>query len=190
MRIASPGHAAFAATMVALGVWGLVRGVLPPNSQTGTLVAGAWVLYAWLGAARLSGGPEARRAAFAGGDRGVRIGQVFYGLAQLVFGEAHFRYLALTAGLVPSWLPAHTFWATFTGCTFVAAGLAVLTGFQARLAAALSALQLALFTLLVWVPMMAHGPSAFQWSELVVSWAVTVGAWVVADSYRTRELAT
>jgi len=120
------------------------------------------------------------------------IGRALYGAAMMVFGLAHFAYLKETAGLVPNWLPEPEMWAGVTGGAYIAAGLAMLGGVQARLAAILSAAQMGGFTALVWVPIIAaSGPkTAFQWRETVLSWALTAAGWVIAESYGAKERST
>ena len=143
------------------------------------MLAVAWVIYV-----RFAADWDWMHLGFISGNNGLRIAHVLYGLCLILFGTAHFIDLKDTLSLIPNWLPGHLFWAYFTGCTFIAAGVAVLIGFHARLAAALSALQISLFLLLVWIPIVAAGSKgSFQWSETILNAALAAGAWVVADSY-------
>lgn len=136
---------------------------------TMVMTAGAWALFAAFASDR-----QRQRLGFATGDRGVRIARALYGLGLIPFGYAHFANVQGTAVLVPGWLPWHVGWAYFTGGAFLAAGVAILVGVCAPLAAALSALQMGLFALLVWIPIVAAGKvSAFRWMEVATTLALT-----------------
>jgi len=145
--------------------------------STAMITATAWVLYISIGNDRNSG--------FFTGDKGLRIARILFGLGLIPLGLAHFIYLDATAPVVPAWLQWPVFWSCFTGGAFIAAGIAIIVGVFARLAAVLVTVQIALLTLLVWLPRVVTGDlNAFQWGEVVVSVLLTACAWVVADSYR------
>ena len=163
-------RAVFIATLLE-GSWSL--------ADTMVMTAAAWVLFAWFATEW-----DRQRLGFATGESGVRIACVLYGLGMIPFGYAHFANVKGTAALVPGWLPWHLGWAYFTGGAFIAAGVAMLVGVLARLAAALSTLQMGLFLLLVWVPILAAGSiNAFQRMEVATNLALIAAGWLVTDSF-------
>ncbi len=137
------------------------------------IAAGGLVVYA--ANARIDVGLAARL---------TRLGQIVFGVCAVLFGGAHFFYLNLTVPLVPEWLPpGQVFWAYATGIGQIAAGVAILTGVQARLAAVLLTAMYVAFTLLVHSPMLLSNPSSHtNWSESALNLALIGAAWVVADS--------
>lgn len=117
-----------------------------------------------------------------------RVGQLTFGVCALFFGGAHFVYPEVTSALVPTWMPpSQVFWAYATGVFHIAAGIAILTGVQARLGAYLLTIMYAAFTPLVHLPLLLSDPSKnFFWTENVLNIALVGVAWVVADSLVSR----
>ncbi|HEY2706559.1 MAG TPA: DoxX family protein [Caulobacteraceae bacterium] len=117
----------------------------------------------------------------------ARIARIFFGLCLAVFGVSHFVYAKLTASLVPTWLPpSQLAWADITGAAQIAAGLAMLSGVQARLAAMLLTVMYVIFTCLVHIPSVIASPtSQDNWTENAINLLLIGVAWTAADSLRT-----
>jgi len=114
----------------------------------------------------------------------TRACQLAFGICVLIWGGAHFIYRNLTAPLVPKWLPpSQVFSGYLTGICFVAAGLAILTGIKARLAATLLTTMIASFGLLVNDRVLLDDLSNhWNWSESALNLALIGVAWAMANS--------
>ncbi len=122
-------------------------------------------------------------------ERWSRIARVIFGVCLVYFGLAHHFYLANTVSMVPPWLPpGQTFWAYATGAGHVAAGIAIISGVQARLGAMLLTAMFIVFTLLVHIPrvLITLPHNHFAWGENAVNIALIGAAWVVAASIAVR----
>lgn len=157
------------------------------------ILAHAAEFQAYNGAAEQLAVPAAALVAYAAGARIdaalaarlVRIGQILFGLCAIVFGAAHFVYMNMTAPLVPAWLPpSQLFWGYATGVAHIAAGVAIVTRVQARLAAILLTAMYAIFSLLVHLPLAFADPAShFVWAENALNLTLIGCAWTIADSF-------
>jgi uncharacterized membrane protein len=155
----------------------LVEEAWEDASESLVLVAGSWTLFT-LASPRMHGQGSSRHLAFA---------RLLFALALPAIGLSHIFYLHLTAPLIPAWLPAHRAFAYGTGAAHIAAGIGLLFGIFPRLAATLEALMVSLFTLLVWVPMVAtFYANKSDWSEICISTLISGAAWAVAATLRSR----
>jgi len=136
-----------------------------------SLLCGAIALYAQTEA------NEARATAFG------RVARLGLGLCAISFTVSQMVYLYVTADLVPKWIPPNQmFWAILTTIAFALAAIAILINRQARLAISPMALMLALFGVLVWIPLLiAHPEAHLNWSEFSLNFLITGAAWMVAD---------
>jgi uncharacterized membrane protein YphA (DoxX/SURF4 family) len=135
-----------------------------------------------LAATQVPGTPFARM--------GLLIGRISFGLCLPIFGVCHFVYAQFTGDMIPAFIPAHLFWAYFTGVGHIAAGLAILTNVLARLGAILFATMVSGFVLLLHVPRVIAEPgSRTEWTMLVIAVTISAAAWCTAGALARKNAA-
>jgi uncharacterized membrane protein len=111
------------------------------------------------------------------------FGRLFFAIPMAVFGSEHFTLTANIATLVPSWIPAHTFWVYLVGAAFLCAALSMVVLVQARLAAALVGMTFLIFVLLMDIPAVVSEPrNRFFWALALRQLAFSGGAFALAIS--------
>jgi uncharacterized membrane protein YphA (DoxX/SURF4 family) len=161
------------------GFWVVVLHL--PNAIAGWQHIGAWNAVAEI--VVLTMGGVALFSASAGAMRGTlaKVARLLTGVSAIVFGCAHFNYIAFTASMVPAWIPPNqTFWAWATGAGHLAAGLALVSGVRPRLAATLLAAMMASFVVLLHIPRVIGAPGQHvEWIMLAVSSSLAGAVWLV-----------
>ena len=156
-------------------------------------IASASHIGSWNSPAEITFMATGALALFASGVSGssrpllLQTARVLAGASAIVFGLAHFNYIDFTASMVPGWIPYKTFWAWATGAGHLAAGLALVSGIKARLAAGCEAGMMGSFVVLLHLPRVIAAPDQHvEWIMLGVSTMLT-GAALLVRKYATIE---
>ena len=132
------------------------------------LIAGVFVLRKEISAAR-------------GRDKLITLGCVFIAVPLAVFATEHFRGPRFIQNMVPSWMPAHLFWAYFVGCALFAAATSLTVRKFVRLSSTLLGLMFFLFVCMIHIPnALAHPKDRFAWAVALRDLSFAGGAWALA----------
>jgi hypothetical protein len=141
-----------------------------------SLVSGALIVY----------GSTTSRAAWALTARNA--GRILFGLCVVSFMLEQLLYLDATAAFVPKWLPpSQLFWAVITTIAFGLAAVSLLSGLMALHAARLLTAMIAVFGVVVWLPILIADPHDHSsWAGNAQNALIGNAAWIVADLLARR----
>jgi uncharacterized membrane protein len=132
------------------------------------LVAGVFILRKEISAAR-------------GWDKLFTLGCVFVAVPLAVFSAEHFGGARFIQNMVPSWIPAHLFWAYFVGFALLAAATSLTVRKFVHLSSALLGLMFFLFVCTIHIPNVVANPKdRFAWAVALRDLSFAAGAWALA----------
>jgi uncharacterized membrane protein YphA (DoxX/SURF4 family) len=179
LRLTAHYGAAVLAAVLMLWIAFLHAPALAAAPGNGGEWTGAFETFALSGAALLLFGLTAASPA----NRATAIGRLIYGASMPAFAVLHILYIPYVAYVIPSWIPAHVFFAYATGMAHAASGLSILTGVLSRAAAYGTAAMFGSWVLIVHAPRVlkdSHTPS--EWSSMFIALGMCGGALLIASA--------
>ncbi|MFL6618001.1 MAG: hypothetical protein ACJ8MH_05340 [Povalibacter sp.] len=165
--------------------WELLLHV-PPLLMTGENWLGAAELLALSGGSLALLGMTATRA-YPGmldwvlGSKAITLGKLLFAFSLLVFGYSHFLYAEPASQMIATWVPGRLFFTYLSGIGHIAAGLSLLTGVLARIAAPTLCGMFASFILFFHLPRIIPDPgSRYEWTSTLISLLLSGAAWAIA----------
>ncbi|NBA85566.1 hypothetical protein GVN16_07330 [Emticicia sp. CRIBPO] len=95
----------------------------------------------------------------------IPFGHIFFCITMITFGIIHFLYVDGVAALVPAYFPKPIFWSYLSGVALVGSGLAIMLKIRTREVAALLALMIFIWFLVLHIPRAADDPSGNRGNE-------------------------
>jgi uncharacterized membrane protein len=108
--------------------------------------------------------------------------QYFTGYFLLASGVQHFLFVDFVKFLIPAWIPGALFWTYFAGVALAAAGLGLLTGIKASLAAALAGWMVLTWVFVLHIPLAIAQSNQNEWTAVFE--ALGVSGILLMLSYR------
>src|ERR1700735_2009121 len=116
-----------------------------------------------------------------GWDKLISLGCIFIAVPLAVFATEHFCEARSMQDMIPSWMPAHLFWAYFVGCALVAAATSLTVRKFVRLSSTLLGLMFFLFVCLMHISnALANPKNRFAWAIALRDLSFAGGAWALA----------
>ncbi len=106
--------------------------------------------------------------------------RIVFGVMLVVFGLVHLTYPAAISAMIPQGFPARAVWPWLTGTASCAAGIALVFGLGARLAAVLVGAMFVSWLPLVHVARLIAEPSRAEWVFAATALSLAGAAWMLA----------
>lgn len=112
---------------------------------------------------------------------------VCIGIFFLIGGVQHFIFIDFVKTLVPRWIPGDVFWSYVAGAGLIAAGIALITGIQRKLAALVAAWMVFIWFLILHIPR-GFGETASFNEWIAILEALSVSAILTIIYWRQEDL--
>jgi uncharacterized membrane protein len=119
-----------------------------------------------------------------GSDRLIALSCIFIAVSLAMFAPEHFGGPEFVRNMVPSYMPAHSFWPYFVGCALLAAATSLTAMKCVRLSSTLLGLMFFLFVCMLYLPSaLKHPQNRMAWTFVLRELSFCAGAWALVGVY-------